>query len=185
MNTLGIRYHGSDRPDDAEKYCLQAIEKGHVDAMAALVALNYQLNKDKEKSRKLAQQYLRQKHGIEAWALKLLVKLWTGKLSGLKEHLEDILLDEKLGPVSIVVLLIHHQYHLALQAFTSFEKASEIMQRYRPVYFALLELMDDPKSIKERLKIPPELVEAKDKILVHVKKGQAYYYPKSPHESLT
>ena len=169
---------------DADKYFLQAIDKGYVDAMASLVALNYILNKDKEESQKLAQQYIRQKQDTKAWALNLFLKLWTGKLSGIKEHLEDVLLHEGIGPHSIVALLIHHQYHLALQAFTCFEKASEIKQRYRPVYFALLELMDDPKTIKERLKIPPELVEAKDGILVHVKKQHAYYYPKNPGESL-
>ncbi|MEZ4962143.1 MAG: AAA family ATPase [Saprospiraceae bacterium] len=177
LNNLGILYSILGRIEEAEQKLSEAIIKGFLSSKLTLINLYYRSNIKKQEALKLIKEYHDNNRSILTYRTYLLIKIWTGKVENLKTDLEQALSENGSGQITFNELLVHHQYHLALQAFTTFEKAEEIRQKYLPAYYALLELMDDPKTQKERLKIPPEIVETRDEIIAYVKERRKVYYP--------
>jgi len=180
LNNLAILYQEESRIEEAEKYYLKAIKKNHIDSYCSLSAMYYDQNikNHKKRSWELMLDYEKEKKDNKVISLKLLLKLWRGDLQAIDKLLEKILPDDFFGEVALTHLLVHHQSTLVNQAFTTHEKAEENRQRFLPVYYALLDLEDKEETNKQRLKIPPEIVETKDEIVEHIKERRAFYYPK-------
>ena len=54
----------------------------------------------------------------------------------------------------------------------------KIREKYEPLYYATLLLDKDEKDENIALRIPPEILETVQEIVVDIKKNQAFFYSK-------
>ncbi|CAN2042559.1 ATPase [Candidatus Magnetomoraceae bacterium gMMP-15] len=122
--------------DKAEKYYLMAVEKGYTSAMFNLAALYFRKFNEVEKSVQFFLKFLNHIKNLEEY----------------HKYIQDYL----------ILLIAKNQHHFALKLFQ--DKSFQLMDRYKPVYYALMSLMQDeyPNEIK---KMGEELKETVDEIL--------------------
>jgi SpoVK/Ycf46/Vps4 family AAA+-type ATPase len=103
------------------------------------------------------------------------IKVWIGDLKNLEQDVRK-LADENKYDVSFMLteLLVHHQVNLVHRLFTSGESASQLVEKYLPIYYAMQLLMSDAQQAA--IKIPPEIKETVNELLVNIHESRDFYY---------
>lgn len=197
LNNLAILYKDQGKYELSEKYFLSAIEKGYVSALNNLANL-YKMQKKYDLSEKYYLLAMKEGEGkaiynlamlyYEAYnpaALRKLLNsyhvsafkeaiiifyLYLGEIDSFRTKYNEYK-DQQLFPYTLFSLLVHHQSVLVREYF---EGNAEAKETYKPLYFAVLHLLND----KETIKMPPEIEENVNDILKEINQKQEYYYPK-------
>ncbi|MCD8540897.1 MAG: tetratricopeptide repeat protein [Leadbetterella sp.] len=173
MNNLGVLYLKQKKFDLAQVYYSLAVEKGVQEAKISLAIIYYFFN-DKEKLKQILDNIgdVREQ-GVNAGLL-MVFDLYLGDTNQLKKMTETFFamdMSKEDFRWLVVELLVHHQKNLI---FEYFSLNSEVKVTYKPLYYALLHLLND----KETIKMPPEIEENVNDILKEIAQKQEYYYPK-------
>jgi TPR repeat protein len=177
MVSLGMLYE-IDKKDieKAEHYYQLAVDHGHVEAMMLLAGLYFAQNNTAkanaayELSKKAVEIT---EHGISLFEISYIsILLWNKKVKDAGQLMLNILkrplnIDDNLLNVSagLQYFIIFKQRQLLYQIFS---QSTEWIDRYKPIYYALLHEMQD-ENLKEYLKMPPELQEPVNAILQSVR----------------
>lgn len=169
---LASLYHDKDKIELAEKYYLEAIEKGITLGINNLLVLYYN-KQDKDKLRKALTDY-----GSTDWNKNspenyLIFLLYLGQIEDFQKKYQEHLKakgNQLLSSVFLKDLLVHHQNQFVLEYFENNEAAKE---EYKPLYFVLLSLLGH----KDIIKMPPEISEIVNDMLVTLKNEQKRFYP--------
>ena len=167
MNDLGNLYlYEKDDIGEAEKYYRMAVEKNHPEAMASLANLYFEINNINQKGRAL--QLSNKAVELTAYSDIILlnmhigVLLWNGEIKDASKLIADVLkgplhTDDNMPDISqaLQYFLVFKQKQMLYRLFSS---NKEWIDRYKPVYYALLGEMQD-EHLKEYLKMTSELEE--------------------------
>jgi len=181
---LAHLYSETDRPKESEKYYLQAIEKGHVGAMVNLAILFYSENYKSQEVLQLMQKAIKLDEKLNYQAIYVVFLLWAGKVKEFDERIQGVftkaLIAEDINILEELVkdLLIHHQYNLAWDWFTSKETGVKLKKMVRPLYFVAAGFISKQETKEELLKAGPEIQESIDQIREYILERQAFYYRK-------
>jgi hypothetical protein len=180
MNNLGCLYEEKKKDfPNAEKYYQMAADKGDAIALGNLANLYFEINSKSKKSNALELSYkaleIANNEDIELNFIHVGILLWNEKIK------EAILLmtDMLNGPLhneenilnfseALQYFLVFRQKHFLYNLFAS---NSEWIDKYKPIYYALLHEMQD-EHLKEYLKMTEELEEPVKAILEFVYKEQ-------------
>ena len=177
MFNLGLLYETEKKDiNNAEKYYLMAAEKGNTLAKGNLAHLYFEENNIHKKEKAL--EYVEEAVEIENHQniinifIYIRVLLWNEKIKEAYEVALDFLkkplnTDDYMLEVSDVLdyFLVFKQKHLLYKIFTMDE---QWIDRYKPVYYALMNEMQDEYP-KEYLKMTEELQEPVKEILEFIK----------------
>jgi TPR repeat protein len=176
LNNLAILYNNQEKTEAAEQYYLQAIEKGHVDALNNLAVLYYKQNRNAPSAVELMQSYQNQNTDEDRYQNLVILELWSGHLSSLREKVERVLNHHQYEGLNwfIEALLHHQQAHLLLSLFESEQHGKALRERYELLYYAAL-LLAGRTEDNLLLRIPPELLPTVEDIVAKVRERQAFY----------
>ncbi|WP_367913849.1 tetratricopeptide repeat protein [Leadbetterella sp. DM7] len=165
LNNLAIHYYVQGECNLCEKYFLKAIEKGDIDALDNLAKFYYMINDTMSLQKHL------DSYDVSIFKDDILVYyLYLGKIEQFKEKYNE-LQDQWISHYILVHLLVHHQSVLVHEYF---EGNTEAKEKYKPLFYTVLYLLNDKNTIK----MPPEIEENVKDILKEISKKQEYYYPK-------
>jgi hypothetical protein len=103
------------------------------------------------------------------------IKAWIGDLKNLEQDVRKLVDANKYDlTLMLTELLAHHQVNLVYRLFTSGGNASQLIEQYLPIYYATQLLMPDAQQAA--IKIPPELKETVNEMLVHIHESRDFYY---------
>ncbi|MBS1660848.1 MAG: AAA family ATPase [Bacteroidetes bacterium] len=161
--------------EQAETYARISTDKNFPIAPYLLIWSLYLQNKDKAQVYKLVNERSLIVLGADGDACLPVIKVWAGDFKAIKEDLLNLIRKENAYLKRIFIgLLIHHQSPLVLDLFESPDVGPGLKEKFLPVYYAtqLLTLDAQPISIK----IPPEIREVINDLLIAVYKGRDFYY---------
>jgi TPR repeat protein len=167
---LGLLYHGElKNPKKAEKYYLMAAEEGDLRAMNGLAWLYFEGKQEKQRSLYYIQQTLEKERNIYTAHTAACIYIWNDRPQEAFELAEEFIYAEEAYQTIardilfyLILLLAKRHYP---QVKTYFESPRmNLSERFNPVYYALLYLMNDP----DYNKLPPELSEPVTDILSQV-----------------
>jgi DNA-binding transcriptional regulator GbsR (MarR family) len=103
------------------------------------------------------------------------IKVWIGDLKNLEQGVRKLVDENKYDLTFMLTeLLVHHQVNLVYRLFTSGENASQLVEKYLPIYYATQLLMPDAQQAA--IKIPPELKETVNELLSDIHENRDFYY---------
>ncbi|MEO8769801.1 MAG: tetratricopeptide repeat protein [Ferruginibacter sp.] len=179
MYNLALLYKNEKKDSkNTEKYYLLAVSKGHIAAMHNLANFYFTNNIDGQKLKALefSKRYLdKGNKNIDGINLYVRLLLWNGKIKEANERMiaflnSDIDTNDVIDIISntLIYFLVFKQKQIL---YSLFNGTSNLIDKYKPVYYALLHQMQD-KYLKEYLRMPEELQEPIEMILSFVKKEQ-------------
>lgn len=175
MVSLGYLYH--DEFNDhikAEKYYLLGAEKGDVNAMNSLAWIYFESKKNKSEAVDYAERAFNVKQNLYNAHTYTCTLLWHNEIEKAIEISKEFLDKEesytkfsKDIELFLLLLLAKKQYHYVLSLFK--ENKFEIQDRYKPIYYALMSLMQNefPDEIK---RMGSELEETVQEILLEIER---------------
>jgi TPR repeat protein len=156
MFALGILYNDEYKDyQKAEEYYLMAVEKGDIDALNSLAWMFFELKKNKIKALEYARQAFEGDKNVYNAHTYSCILLWYNEIekaivisSGFLNNEESYTEFSKDIELFLLLLLAKKQYHFVLNLFK--ENKFEIQDRYKPIYYALMSLMQNefPDEIK-------------------------------------
>ncbi len=166
---LGFLYHRKfNQFENAEKYYLMAAAKDDIKAMGGLAVLYLLERKNKFEAVDLARKAFTMKPDAYTSGVYTIMLLWDENIEEAARTLE--LFMEKEGPVKLgeffetllMFLVARRQYDTVLELFTA--NKYDIKERYKPIYYALMQLMKDTYPDEYR-KMGPELIQTVEEVL--------------------
>ena len=174
LNNLASLYEDQERYEKSEKYYLEAIDKGVVEGQNNLLNMYY-LNQNKNKVQQLLSTANEATQQINIELLSVCY-LYIGEMDLFKSTLDEITHQENFDNISnqyLIHLLIHNQLNLIEKLFIE----NQILQeKYKPLFYATLRLKGSKSEIT--IKIPPELQDNIDDILLTIKEERKKFYRK-------
>lgn len=165
LNNLANIYRYQGKYELSENYYLLAIEKGERNAVYNLAYLYYHINNAVALQKHVKNSEISAfKEGI------LIFYLYLGEIDRFREKYDEFK-NQQLSRYTLLNLLVHHQSILVHEYF---ESNTEAKETYKPLFYAVLQLLNDKNTIKA----PPEIEENVNDILKEIRKKQEYYYPK-------
>ena len=175
MCNLALLYEDQKKYELAEKYFLQAIAKEESNSVNNLSVLYYLHFKDKCKSIEIIQKYY--SSGLINKEPKILIQLWAGNTEGIIEEIWEVARSEDgLEELFILHLLLHYQKNLVWQMFSDPEIGDQLKDQFKPLFYATSILINDKETELNRLKIPPEIEETVNDILIEIERLRTLYY---------
>jgi len=164
--------------DDAEKYYRDSIELGNETAKAALLNL-FIFNKEKKKAIDFSNELDSNREDNVCKLQIAFCWIWDNKIELAIGHLNEMLKELKFDDellINVLKKVIHlliskKQFNFVLKIF---ETRSELKDRFKPTYYALMILMKD-QFPDEYLKMGSELEEPVIKVLDEIKKIEKVY----------
>ena len=148
LNNLAILYKDQKNYEKAEEYYLRAIDKGNVNAMENISMMYYEQKREKKKALEYMERAYEQIKDTKAKSLLIKIMLWNNKTKAAFRLFEELMEDrnnlEKYGEMissCLLFFIAKKQYHFLLRFFK--EKDSDLKDRLRPVYYALMHYMKD------------------------------------------
>ena len=178
MNNLGNLYENEKKDlAGAEKYYLMAADKGNPEAMGNLANLYFETNNSQQKLKALELStqavQLTKFNDIGLLDFHSGILLWNEKLKEAYVQMTSIIEGSLNCDENMVYISEALQYFLVFRQkrflFKMFNTNKELIDRYKPVYYALMHEMQDEYP-KEFLKMTEELQEPVTAILEFVKK---------------
>ena len=103
------------------------------------------------------------------------VKAWNGDFKGMEADVLQLIREKRPGlDFMLLHLLIHYQVNVVQRIFVSPESGSYLVDRFLPLYYATRLLM--PEATAYSIKIPPELREIVNDLLVSIYQKRDFYY---------
>ncbi len=175
MVSLGYLYDNeyNDSPK-AEEFFLMAVEKGDIDAMNSLAWNYFELKIKKTEALEYAKRAFNEGQNLYNSHTYLCILLWHNEIEKAIEISNEFLKKEesytefsKDMELFLLLLLAKKQYHHVLNLFK--ENKFEIQDRYKPIYYALMSLMQNefPDEIK---RMGSELEETVQEILQEIER---------------
>lgn len=158
----------------AEKYYQMAAEKGIVNAMNILAWIYFESMKNQSEAVGYAERAFKEKQDIYIAHTYSCILLWHNEIEKAIEVSKEFLDKEesytkfsKDIELFLLLLLVKKQYHFVLNLFK--ENKFEIQDRYKPIYYALMSLMQNefPDEIK---RMGSELEETVQEILQEIER---------------
>ena len=170
MNNLAILYNNQNKPELAEKYYLQAIEKGHIEAMNNLTLIYYFNNIHKKEALILCK-------NNEKKDFKLVIEIWNGIFDNVEQRAVEIIKENPENNFSTFIsqLLVHQQYSLVHNLFTHPELGKMLQDKYQVLYYVEQILNKNKDMEKILLKIPPELRSTVDEVMEYIQLRERFY----------
>jgi len=174
LNNLACLYEDQERYEEAEKYYLEAIDKGVMEGLNNLLNMHY-FNQNKNRIQQLlstANEATKQVN-IELLSMSY---LYIGQMDLFKSTYNEIVHQGNNADISnlyLINLLVHNQLNLVEKLFIDNQI---IQEKYKPIFYATLRLKGAESEIT--IKIPPELQENIDDILLTIKEGRKKFYRK-------
>lgn len=170
FNNLAVLYDKQGKPALAEKYYLQAIEKGHVNALNNLI-INLYNTKNISLLKKIISKHkiLLNNSNTENIAI---IYLFLGEMDMFQQSLKHLKNEIGYEPSNTFLqdLLIHKQYSLVLAFFDE-----QLVEKYKSLYYAARSLKNPHDEYL--LRMPPEIRENVNDIISSIKQQQDYFYP--------
>ncbi len=180
MYNLGHLYKNEHKNlEKAEEYYKQAADLGHMSAMNNLAYLYYEKN-DLDLSQQalgLINIAIERESDAVYLATKASLLLWINEFNESDTVLRDLIAKEEYSAIltdltdHFIFLIAKKQRHALYQLFSDFPQLKEEL---KPVYYALVKLMHKEYP-KEYLKMPPEIEDTVEQILVKVQEQRAKY----------
>ena len=158
----------------AEEFYLMAVEKGDIDALNGLSWMYFELKRNKIEALKYSKRAFEGKQNIYNAHTYSCILLWHSEIEMAIEISNEFLNKEesytefsKDMELFLLLLLAKKQYHFVLNLFK--ENKFEIQDRYKPIYYALMSLMQNefPDEIK---RMGSELEETVQEILQEIER---------------
>jgi len=180
MNNLALMFQNITKEyDRAEKYYLKAAENGHTGAMINLAWLYFIRRRNKADAFDLLDRAFRSEKKITNAFVCAMVLLWNNSFdeaiirSGEFMEDEDMIANFSVGIQPYLMLLIaKKQYNYVLELFNL--NHFNIRDRYKPIYYALMYLMQDSYPDEYR-RMGDELKLTVDEILQQVQQLEKDY----------
>jgi len=166
---LGYIYSEHEKYDLAEKYYLEAIEKGNASAMFNLAWMYYFQNRNKKQVKQYIGKYEEESIG------KIIIEIWTGIFNNLEERVIAACREKREDALFMERLLIHHQKSLVDKLFHQEEFGKRLQEQYTVLYYASQILNGKENKNNLRLRIPPELETPVKDVLQNIKNEQERY----------
>ncbi|NOZ35740.1 MAG: tetratricopeptide repeat protein [Chlorobi bacterium] len=175
FNNLANLYKKQNKLDLAEKYYKKAVKQQNNEALHNLILLYYIRASNKKEVQELIKNLIIIDDKTKA--LSIIIRLWLGKPEGIyKDAME---LAEKINVADedfILHLLIHGQTNLVWQIFNNKKTGLILKEKFKPLYFATSIMLNNEESIKNKLKIPPEIKNTVYDIINTIKELKKHYY---------
>lgn len=178
MVALALLYqYAKEDIKSAEKYYQMAAHKENAVAMSFLADLYFGINNTSKKAyaKDLSGKAIEATHDIFFQMIHAKILLWTENIKDARHLMTGLInspqyAEGNMSTISITLqhFLIFRQTQFLHQLFTA---EPELIDRYKPVYFALMHQMQNEHP-KEYLKMPPELEEPVKAILDFVTREQ-------------
>jgi len=175
MYSLGYLYNDEYKDyKKAEEYYLMAIEKGDTNAMNGLAWMYFKLKRNKIEALEYAKRAFDEEQNIYNNHTYSCILLWNNEIERAVEISNEFLSKEesysefsKDIELFLLLLLAKKQYHYVLNLFKA--NQFEIQDRYKPIYYALMSLMQNefPDEIK---RMGSELEETVKEILIEIER---------------
>lgn len=182
MHNLAYLYSVTNRKNEAEKYYLRAIVNGNINSKFNLCLMYYDMNKEKTKVIKLADELILQNEDISTKTLYVNILLWVGRMKQFETEVKKLIpnLIEKEESSYLISLfssfLIHMQYNLAWSWFNDKVYGEKLKEILKPLYYITAEFITGLEE--ESLKPGPELEESISEIRKEILEKQKFYYDK-------
>ncbi len=170
MNNLALLYENEFKDlEKAEQYYKMAIEKGDARAMNNLALLYFQLKKNKQEALNLQKTAYERTRDVNEARGYMTVLLWNDEIQEAIKLFESFFDSEEMqhevnANISDILLMLmaKRQYNYVYKIFQ--KNKYDIRDKYKPVYYALLTLMDEKYS-DELKKMGDELKESVQDVL--------------------
>ena len=173
---LALLYNNQGKFELAEEFYLKAIEKGDEEALFNLNYLHYIDLKEKSKLKSLIEKW--EGNSIEKRQFQVLSQLWNGELQGVQQKVTELAIEEDgIDEMFLTHLLIHYQKNLVWKLFNDPEIGVQLKNKFAPLYYVTLILIDNEESKLNILKTPPEIEETVRDILSKIEDLRKEYYP--------
>jgi TPR repeat protein len=183
-NNLGDLYETKlNDYDNAIKYYLIAIDNGSRNANNNIAYFYYRTHLDKRASIEYSAKAIETERNYASCLTHAKALLWNDYFVESIQYFEEFRIaiayeDENVQEYALdfvidyfILLLAKKQYHLA---YNLFHKHPELMDQYKPIYYALMKFLQD-KYPREYLKMGSELEETVEEILVKVEEKRKDY----------
>ncbi|MCP4008639.1 MAG: hypothetical protein GY726_03880 [Proteobacteria bacterium] len=178
---LGFLYHNElQEYAKAEECYLIAADKGNVSAMNALAWLYFEQKREKSKAFFYAHQALGMIRNICTAHTAACVCLWNNRPEEAFQIADDFMYaPEAYDTIEqdilfyLTLLLAKQHYQQARAYFESSEL--DLQERFQPVYYVLLYMLEDASSAHILVTLPPELAEPVKHIIQRVKQLRTKY----------
>ncbi|SEN93417.1 TPR repeat [Flavobacterium sp. CF108] len=176
LENLAILYHKQERYEKAEKYYLLAIEKKKVNSLNNLAYLYYELNVKKEESLKLIEECVESKKSTISLETQLIVEIWNGIFSNIEERINSIVSEKKGNDLEdfLFDLLVQQQKKIVFQLFQNQDFGKILQEKYIVFYYVVL-LLNNNQEENLSLRIPPELKETIDDVILRIHEKEYLY----------
>jgi len=172
---LALMYENLQKNDLAEKYYRLAYENKVKMGYGSFSFFYYRINKNKAE----ALQMLRESIALDAeyviLSLLPVLEAWNGDFENIEAHV--VALIQAHNPhldYALTHLLVHHQVNLVHRLFTSDAFGEKLMEQYIPLFYAVQMMMPDARTAM--LKIPPEILDVVNDLLISIHKFRHFYY---------
>lgn len=179
LNNLANLYHVQKKYDKEEEYYIKAIEEGNVQAMANISMMYYEQKREKKKALEYIERAYEQIKEIRVKSLLINIMLWNNKTKAAFRLFEEFMEDrnnlEKYGEMissCLLFFIAKKQYHFVLRFFKA--EDSDLKDRLRPVYYALMHYMKDEYPNEFR-KMGEEIRETVDDIIKEIDRLRVDY----------
>lgn len=167
---LGLLYHDEFKNNKkAEKYYLMASQRGDLTATNGLAWLYFEEKREKQQALAYARQIIAQGKNVYTAHTVSCIYLWNDLFTDAIELAETFMYDPDAYNalqqdilLYLMLLLAKEQYRQVTYYFES--PGLDLPSRFRPFYYALLTLLNDPNARKR----PPELAEPVKDILTRI-----------------
>jgi hypothetical protein len=168
-------YEYQEKFEKAEQYCRLDFERGLPNSKFYLSLFLYKYNKNKSEVVSIFKSLPFEELDEDFLPQVQVIKVWIGDLKNLEQDVRKLVEGNKFDLTFMLSeLLVHHQVNLVHRLFTSGENASQLIEEYLPIYYTSQLLMPDAQQ--ETIKIPPELKETVDKLVIAIYGIQDFYY---------
>ncbi len=172
LNNLANLYANQGKAELAERYYLEAINNGNIYSYNNLLIMYYK-SKNKKNIAELLKKDMKEKllesFGPEDYLVYL---IYLGDLEIFNAVFEDYTSNpiSSLASSSFLTELLVHQQNLLVYEY--FQKKEEAIENYKPLWYATLKIIGHKNSQK----MPPELNEVVQDILIYIKAQQEKFY---------
>jgi AAA ATPase domain len=159
----------------AEKYAELAFQKKHRFSAGILSLIYYEQNKNKQKALSILKDAVESNPDDRALCMFPILKAWNGDFNGLAEVLNGLVRERNpYQAYTLSEMMVHYQDELVRQIFESNEFGTQLSEQFLPLHMvAKLVYSDEPSGFG---KIPPEIRNTIDKMLIYIYKKRDFYY---------
>lgn len=169
LYNIAYLYRNLKEYKKAEEYYLMAIEKGHIEAILNLAYLYFIQKIKKEEALKYAKLAYEKRQNNRETSFLSFIFLWNNQIEE-SIKIQKAFLNHKEAFEEfnwaienyLLILISKKQYHSTLELFNEYN----LKERFKPIYYALMKLMNNEKEFK---RMGSEISQTVEEILKRIK----------------